>query len=223
MEDASNVIGEELPGLINRMKNSELVDPPQFLTNILSPLKEGAYNEDGDFDSRRLYLLAGREIGSMCTNELSGGQINDKERMVLGIIRVVAPLCRLEPIPRPKDSEQKCQNVWERILNILFEGTRTSVEIGETGLEPSKAERAINEAAHTAASTPVAARKVDCKLVASVVKSKKWEFKPLSNFELKPGKASLSQVEIQVRKNMRLNHSILKKLPSSRQYFLDIH
>ncbi|KAF9086709.1 hypothetical protein BGX27_003116, partial [Mortierella sp. AM989] len=177
---------------------------------------EGAYNGDGDFDSRRLFLLAEKELGSMSIKELCGGQINGRERMVLEIIRLVslltimvnirpyymAPLCRLDPIPRPKDSEQKSQNVWERILEILFEGTRISVEIGETGLEPSKAERVINEAAYaaTSISTPVTARKVDCKLAASVVKSKKWEFKPISNFELKPVQATHQQVEIQARK-----------------------
>ncbi|KAG0195815.1 hypothetical protein BGX33_002565, partial [Mortierella sp. NVP41] len=50
--------------------------------------------------------------------------------------------------------------------------------------------------------TPVTPRKVDCKLVASVVKAKKWEFKPISNFEMKSSQATSQQVEIQARKNM---------------------
>ncbi|KAI7821419.1 hypothetical protein BC939DRAFT_209217 [Gamsiella multidivaricata] len=71
--------------------------------------------------------------------------------------------------------------------------------------------------------TPVTPRKVDCKLVASVVKAKKWEFKPISNFEMKSQQAGCQQVEIQARKNMRLNHSISKKIPSTKLYFLDMH
>lgn len=96
---------------------------------------------------------------------------------------------------------------------------------GETGLETSRTERAVNEAAHAInfMNTPVTPRKVDCKLVASVVKAKKWEFKPISNFEMKSSQATNQQVEIQARKNMRLNHSISKKIPSTKLYFLDMH
>jgi hypothetical protein len=96
---------------------------------------------------------------------------------------------------------------------------------GETGLETSRAERAVNEAAHaiTFMNTPVTPRKVDCKLVASVVKAKKWEFKPISNFEMKSSQATSQQVEIQARKNMRLNHSIARKIPLNRLYFLGMH
>ncbi|KAG0007173.1 hypothetical protein BGZ80_004983, partial [Entomortierella chlamydospora] len=67
--------------------------------------------------------------------------------------------------------------------------------VGETGLASTKTERAENEAAHSGTSTnkPVMPRKVDCKLVASVVKAKKWEFKPISNFEFKPMQASSQQ------------------------------
>ncbi|KAF9404261.1 hypothetical protein BGZ76_007025, partial [Entomortierella beljakovae] len=71
---------------------------------------------------------------------------------------------------------------------------------GETGLEPSKTERQVNEDAHSGRSTntSVNPRKADCKIVVSVVKSKKWEFKPISNFELKPLHASSQLVEVQV-------------------------
>jgi hypothetical protein len=64
-------------------------------------------------------------------------------------------------------------------------------------LETSRAERAVNEAAHatTFMNTPVTPRKVDCKLVTSIVKAKKWEFKPISNFEMKSLQATSQEVE----------------------------
>ncbi|KAF9180802.1 hypothetical protein BGZ51_005515 [Haplosporangium sp. Z 767] len=225
MEDAAHVIGEDLPELINRTRDSTLTNSPQILTDILTKLKEDARKEDGDLDAHRLCLLVEKEIGCMAMKELDGAQADDNARMILDILRVVAPLCREDAYPRPNDTEQKSQSVWQRILEILFAGTRISVVIGETGLETSKAERAVNEAAHatTSINTPLAPRKVDCKLVASIVKAKRWEFKPISNFEMKSLHAGRQQVEVQARKNMRLNHSIVKKIPSTKHYFLDMH
>ena len=101
----------------------------------------------------------------------------------------------------------------------------TQLSRGETGLETSKEDRAANEVAHASASTNkrVAPRKADCKLVASVVKGKKWDFKTISNFEMKSPQACSQQVEIQTRKNIRLNHTISKNIPATKLYFLDMH
>ncbi|KAG0352864.1 hypothetical protein BGZ54_002540 [Gamsiella multidivaricata] len=225
MEDATQVIGEDLPELINRTRDSTLSNPPQFLIDILAKLKEDARKEDGSLDVQRFCLLVDKEIGCMAMKELDGTQVDDNARMIFEILRVVVPLCQEDAISRPNDTEQKSQSVWQRILEILFARTRISIVIGETGLETSKAERIVNETAHAATlmNTPVTPRKVDCKLVASVVKAKKWEFKPISNFEMKSQQAGCQQVEIQARKNMRLNHSISKKIPSTKLYFLDMH
>ncbi|KAF9898119.1 hypothetical protein BX616_004471 [Lobosporangium transversale] len=225
MEDAAEVFGKTLPGLTSRTRNPTLADLPQFLVDLLTPLKEKALNGDGEVDSEMLYLYVEQEIGGMASKVLGGTKIDEREAMVLKIVHEVASLCRADPIPRPRDTEQKSQGVWEKILGILFAKTRVSVVIGETGLQETKAQREANESAHAACPTNklVTPRKVDCKLVVSVVKSKKWEFKTISNFELKPLQASSQQMEIQVRKNMRLNHSVVKKLPSTHHYFLDIH
>ncbi|KAF9083379.1 hypothetical protein BGX27_004154, partial [Mortierella sp. AM989] len=225
MEDAAIAFGEDLEHLIEKTKNLKLAEPPSYLIDILRLFKEDSYDGSGEIDVPRMMLLVNKEIGNIASNELDGNRTDINSRIILDILRVVLPLCKEDAVPRPNDTEQKCQSLWQRILEILFADTRISVVIGETGLASTKTERAENEAAHSGTSTnnPVMPRKVDCKLVASVVKAKKWEFKPISNFEMKPIQAGSQQVEIQARKNMRLNHSISKSIPSKEQYFLNIH
>ncbi|KAF9295560.1 hypothetical protein BGZ88_001875 [Linnemannia elongata] len=127
MEDAAHVIGKDLPELIDRTKDSKFTIPPQFLTDILAKLKEGASKENGDLDVHRLCLLVDNEIGCMAMKELDGTQASHSARMVFEILRIVVPLCREDAIPRPNDTEQKSQSVWQRILEILFASTRISV------------------------------------------------------------------------------------------------
>ncbi|KAF9162201.1 hypothetical protein BGX20_001814 [Mortierella sp. AD010] len=225
MEDAVIAIGEDLEHLIEKTRNLKLAEPPSYLIDTLRLFKEDSYDENGEINIPRMTLLVNKEIGNIASNELDGNRTDTNSQIILDILRIVLPLCKEDAVPRPNDTEQKCQSVWQRILEILFADTRISVVIGETGLASTKTERAENEAAHSGTSTnkPVMPRKVDCKLVASVVKAKKWEFKPISNFEFKSMQASSQQVEIQARKNMRLNHSISKNIPSKEQLFLNIH
>ncbi|KAG0270877.1 hypothetical protein BGZ95_001394, partial [Linnemannia exigua] len=74
MEDAAHVLGKDLPELTNRTKDSKFANPPQFLTDILVMLKEGASKENGDLDVHRLCLLVDNEIGGMAMKELYGTQ-----------------------------------------------------------------------------------------------------------------------------------------------------
>ncbi|KAF9152458.1 hypothetical protein BGX20_005152 [Mortierella sp. AD010] len=163
MEDAAQVFGEALPELIARTKNPTLADPPQFLTDILAPLKEKALNEDGDIDSSRL-----------------------------------TSLCHEDPMPRLKDGAKIPKYMGENPGDTFYKNKDIRGNFlyrlhcrGETGVEESKTQKEVNESAHAAC--PATPRKVDCKLVASVVKSKKWEFKTISTFELKPLQANVQQ------------------------------
>ncbi|KAF9398967.1 hypothetical protein BGZ76_008003, partial [Entomortierella beljakovae] len=113
MDDAEQVFGEELPDLVQRTKEPSLADPPPFLKDILHPLKEQSMNDHGDIDGHKLSLLIEQKIGSMATEELNGGSINEQERTIFKILNAVASLCKEYEIPRPKDSEQKSQGVWE--------------------------------------------------------------------------------------------------------------
>jgi len=90
MEDAANVIGdEELSQLINRTREFTLADPPQFLTELLTKLKESACGEDGELDVQALSLLVDNEIGSIAAEELKGARQDDCMRMIFEILRVV--------------------------------------------------------------------------------------------------------------------------------------
>lgn len=89
MEDAAHVIGKDLPELIDRTKDSKVTISPQFLTDILVKLKEGARKENGDLDVHRLCLLVDNEIGCMAMKELDGTQVSHNARMVFEILRIV--------------------------------------------------------------------------------------------------------------------------------------
>ncbi|KAF9371681.1 hypothetical protein BGX21_005039, partial [Mortierella sp. AD011] len=182
MEDAAQVFGEALPELIARTKNPTLADPPQFLTDILAPLKEKALNEDGDIDSSRLCLHVEREIGGIADKVLSGIKIDERDN----------------PMPRLKDGAKIPKYMGENPGDTFYKNKDIRGNFlyrlhcrGETGVEESKTQKEVNESAHAAC--PATPRKVDCKLVASVVKSKKWEFKTISTFELKPLQANVQQ------------------------------
>ncbi|KAF9083091.1 hypothetical protein BGX27_004251 [Mortierella sp. AM989] len=194
MEDAAQVIGEALPELAAQTKNPTLANPPQFLIDILAPLKEKALNGAGDVDSNRLCLHVEREIGGMADKVLSGIKTDEREAMVLKILHVVyytTPKGHRAKVTKymgedPGDTFCKNKDIrcnflyWLRLLR------------GETGLEESKTQREVNESAHAACptNTPVYPRK--------------WEFKTVSNFELKPLQATSQQVEVQVRYSAHL-------------------
>lgn len=85
MEDAGHVIGEDLPELLKKTRDSTLTDPSQFLIDILGKLKKGACLQNGDIDVQRLSLLVDKEIGCMATKELDGAQADDGARMIFEI------------------------------------------------------------------------------------------------------------------------------------------
>lgn len=89
MDGAAHVIGEDLPELINRTRDSTFASAPRFLMDILAKLKEGACKENGDIDVQRLCLLIDKELGSMAIKELDGTPVDDGARMIFEILRVV--------------------------------------------------------------------------------------------------------------------------------------
>jgi hypothetical protein len=93
---------------------------------------------------------------------------------------------------------------------------------GETGLEGTGAERNKNEELHSTESTDKdkkkeSPRKVDYKLVASLVRMMGWTYLPISNIEMKSLRASQQALSI------RLNHTIIKAIVPHKTYFVNIH
>jgi len=90
MEDAACVTGEdELLQLMDKTRDSALANPSQFLTDLLTKLKENAFGEDGELDVRTLSLLVDNEIGTMAAEDLKGHRQDDHLRIMFEILRVV--------------------------------------------------------------------------------------------------------------------------------------
>ncbi|KAF9583915.1 hypothetical protein BGW38_008130 [Lunasporangiospora selenospora] len=225
MDDASVVFGEDLPYLINQMMNPTFSNTSELIAFALKSMQDDARNDDGSVNIRKLGWLIDNEIGGLAKASISGDHSDERNLILLELQRIIFSLCQEDIIPRPDDTEQKSQRVWQRILDVLFYNTRISVIIGETGSEIDSVGRIENSVQivtpNDRQSTP---GKIDCKLVVSLVKAKKWSFKTISNFGMVSPMESSQQAEKLVRENMRLNHSIFKStLPDQPFYFLEIH
>ncbi|KAF9896948.1 hypothetical protein BX616_006457, partial [Lobosporangium transversale] len=188
-------------------------------------LKDQAQDDQGIFDVGQLADLIDIEKGSLVTKRSQGQKIDATMKLALDILQIVVPLCAVDPIHRPVDTEQKSQAVWERVFNTLFAKTVVTAVIGETGLKGSSKARSQNEAEY-AVERPkgkkASPRKVDCKFVVSVEHMKKWEFVTISNSEMKPLRSTAVEVEMMVRKNIRLNHFIINQTGTPKMYFLNM-
>ncbi|KAF9937808.1 hypothetical protein BGZ65_000960 [Modicella reniformis] len=223
---AEKIFGDDDVALLKKMMlDPKRNTPPSDVSSFLKSLKEKAARKNHTINASRLVKVVKIKLGEIASKELENKPFDDHEKTILELLEIIVPLCVPDRIPRPRKTEQMSQVIWTRLLEVLFADSHISVVIGETGLEPSKAERQKNETAHTVSvsSTPLSPRKVDIKLTVSLEKGGQWTHLPISTFEVKPKHANAKQVKIQSLKNSRLNHVAMKQHSQLRLLYLDIH
>ncbi|KAG0276745.1 hypothetical protein BGZ95_007114 [Linnemannia exigua] len=132
-----------------------------------------------------------------------------------GISLLVASVKRCVPdkFGRAKRTESTTLFVWHAVWEILFASTAVEVEVGETILkEAQKDQVAIRVVVGSNAAVGRAGasgRKLDFRLIATIKSGQRYEPFTLSNNEHKGLGSSDLTADIQRKKNMRLNKSII--------------
>ncbi|CAO3573096.1 unnamed protein product [Mortierella alpina] len=214
MPDAATTFGPRLKSLQRSIYNLDFSSPCSWLADVLESLVTEARDPDTlQPNPLKAQLLAEKRIGELASIELRGGTPDALQKKVLEIIKIAASLCEQDIVARPKLTEAMTTKVWLAIFEILFRKSIVSVKIGEPGLSSSKNDRSANESNHGENNGPVAPRKVDFLLIASIEHAQKVEHVSLVNYEHKSPSASQESVDIQLRKNIRHNHSIMLQVP----------
>ncbi|KAF8959010.1 hypothetical protein BGZ46_001844, partial [Entomortierella lignicola] len=181
--------------------------------------------EDGICEARLI------ELKTQLEKDLGHLADNTEEKIIVEILLVITKLSLPDQFGRPKDTEQSTLFIWYSIWEIMFAGTPVSVQVGETILKEAKkdqlAVRSIVGASAAIGAAGASGRKLDFRLVAAVMKSRNISYFTLCNNEHKAPNTSDQEVDVQRRKNVRLNKSIFAYNRTSTQItkpiiFLDV-
>ncbi|KAG0003214.1 hypothetical protein BGZ65_001918 [Modicella reniformis] len=133
--------------------------------------------------------------------------------MVAEILMILVKRCVPDKFGRAKRTESSSLFVWYAVWEILFASSAVEVEVGETVLRETQTDqvaiRAIVGPKAAVGRAGASGRKLDFRLIAAIKTGQRFEPFTLSNDEHKGLGSSDSTADIQRKKNMRLNKSIV--------------
>ncbi|KAF9919653.1 hypothetical protein FBU30_010708 [Linnemannia zychae] len=140
-------------------------------------------------------------------------QEGSTEMIVAEILMILVKQCVSDKFGRAKRSESTTLFVWYKVWDELFASTAVEVEVGDTILKEAQKDQTIIRdivGSNTAPSRAGASgRKLDFRLIATIKSGQRYEPFTLSNNEHKCLGSSDLIADIQRKKNMRLNKSIV--------------
>ncbi|KAI1311920.1 hypothetical protein EDD11_003282 [Mortierella claussenii] len=133
--------------------------------------------------------------------------------MVAEILMILLKRCVQDKFGRTKRTESSTLFVWYAVWEVLFANTAVEVEVGETILREAQRDqvaiRAVVGSKAAVGRAGVCGRKLDFGLIATIKTGQRFEPFTLSNDEHKGLGSSDLTADIQRKKNMRLNKSIV--------------
>ncbi|GJJ67757.1 hypothetical protein EMPS_00103 [Entomortierella parvispora] len=145
--------------------------------------------------------------------DMSRFEEGSTKMMVAEILMILVKRCVPDKFGRAKRTESSTLFVWYAVWEVLFASTSVEVEVGETVLREAQTDqvavRTIVGPKAAAGRAGASGRKLDFRLIATIKTGQRFEPFTLCNDEHKGLGSSDSIADIQRKKNMRLNKSII--------------
>ncbi|KAF9095502.1 hypothetical protein BGX27_001266, partial [Mortierella sp. AM989] len=199
------------PNRDERMTDCRNVLPQHEGLDLLEKYKAEFVIDDGDdvLEADLTELKAGLE------RDLSKFRDGTDEKMVIEILLLLVKLSLPDIFKRPKATETSTLFVWHSIWQTLFSQTAVSVQVGETILKEARVDqllvRQIVGPRASKSAKSASGRRLDFRLTACIQSAVESISVTLCNNEHKAPSVSQQTVELQHRKNTRLNKSILTR------------
>ncbi|KAG0059077.1 hypothetical protein BGZ89_000718 [Linnemannia elongata] len=193
MSGARNVFGEETVELIKtQCQQPHISDPSEQLQQILIPLQD-AFEAGG---TEKLVDVVEVALGVEASTRITGAATNPLKRRILDAVRHI---CLKKPSKTM--SEGELVEVWSYLLGALA-GHKLSLRSGELTSKATRWQRLLMQQEYDVdAGSATYGRKLDLQCRA--------EEHELNNSEFKVDGASEQQVEVQYRKNLRVNQAMM--------------
>ncbi|KAF9993352.1 hypothetical protein BGZ80_005332 [Entomortierella chlamydospora] len=193
MDGARDVFGEEVVNLIEaQCLRPDIVNPSEQLKAILDPLQE-AFRAG---ETGKMIDVVEAALGVEASARLVGAATNPLKRRVLDAIRHIC-------IKKPSRSmsEGELVEVWSYVLNALA-GNKLSLRSGELTSKATRWQRLLMKQEYDMdPGLATYGRKLDLQCRVGELE--------LNNSEFKADTIPPSQVEIQYRKNLRVNQAMM--------------